>query len=135
MRCTGGFLRASSRAPPCNMRAPLVKRADTRTACKACRHVAAPSSTDPLDDAAASRVLAAAPPNGRAVRGLSFPTTRALLWDHTATGEVGHPAVRVLKDPVEIRMNRKELRVAEQGYLSPLDHGAGSFCRSLKRKR
>jgi hypothetical protein len=25
----------------------------------------------------------------------------------------------------------RRLRVAEQGYLAPLDHGAGSYCRSL----
>jgi hypothetical protein len=42
-----------------------------------------------MDDAA-SRILAAAPPSGRAVRGLSFPTTRALLWDHTAAGDTVH---------------------------------------------
>lgn len=42
-----------------------------------------------IDDTA-SRILAAAPPSGRAVRGLSFPTTRALLWDHTAAGENVH---------------------------------------------
>jgi hypothetical protein len=28
-------------------------------------------------------------------------------------------------------LREEGLRVAEQGYLAPLEHGAGSFCRSL----
>jgi hypothetical protein len=59
-----------------------------------------------------------------------FPCTQQPLLD-LKFSLPDHLTYGHIKVSLTTRSGRKELRVAEQGYLAPLDHGAGSSCRSL----
>jgi hypothetical protein len=65
--------------------------------------------------------------------------TTAAVWSSVATSSPPPTSIATSKSGSALPPSRRSgsvaftcaLRVAEQGHLAPLDHGAGSFCRSL----